>query len=102
MQDGVRKNAQGETFTIELLMYEPSFERVNAPFVKNLKLLGIAATMRLVDPAQFERRVKSFDFDVTVSRYIMPNTPGWSCAPTGAPRRRTWTAARTSRASRIR
>ena len=86
VQDGVRRNARGETFAIEFLMYEPTFERVNAPYVKNLKLLGIDATMRLVDPAQFERRVKSYDFDVTVSRYVMPNTPGvelrayWSAA----------------------
>lgn len=76
VQDGVRKNAAGETLTVEILMYAPSFERVNAPFVKNLKLLGIPATMRIVDPAQYERRRESFDFDITVSRYVMPNTPG--------------------------
>ena len=86
VQDGARKNARGETLTIEFLMYEPTFERVNAPFVKNLKLLGIDARMRLVDPAQYERRVKSYDFDLTTSRYVMPNTPGvelrgyWSAA----------------------
>src|SRR5690606_4685148 len=82
----VRRNDAGEALTIEFLMYEPTFERVNAPFIKNLKLLGIQANMRLVDPAQYERRVKSFDFDMTTSRYVMPTTPGvelrsyWSTA----------------------
>jgi microcin C transport system substrate-binding protein len=33
-----------------------------------LKLLGIPATYRVVDAAQFNERLKNFDFDLTVSR----------------------------------
>ena len=76
IQGGRRVNAQGEPLRIEILMFEPTFERVNAPYVKNLKLLGIDASMRIVDPAQFERRMKSFDFDMTTQRYVMSLTPG--------------------------
>jgi microcin C transport system substrate-binding protein len=32
--------------------------------------------MRRVDPAQYERRVKSFDFDVVTTRYSLRLTPG--------------------------
>ncbi|MCW5729303.1 MAG: ABC transporter substrate-binding protein [Alphaproteobacteria bacterium] len=68
--------ARGEAMRIEFLMYERSFERVNAPFIANLKRLGIEATMRLVDPAQYQNRMRDYDFDIIVQRYAMPQTPG--------------------------
>jgi microcin C transport system substrate-binding protein len=52
------------------------FQRLVTPYVKNLKLLGIDARMRMVDPAQYQQRLKSFDFDITTERYQMRNTPG--------------------------
>lgn len=76
VQNGVRVNAKGEPFTIEFLTYEPAFERVIAPYVKNLKLLGINARIRKVDPAQYQQRLKGFDFDIITQRYVMRNTPG--------------------------
>ena len=69
-------NAKGEIFKVEFLMYSPAFERVIAPFVRNLKLLGVQASMRLVDSAQYQRRLKSFDFDMTTQRFVFPITPG--------------------------
>ena len=44
-------------------------------FRSNLKNLGIEATIRRADPAQFELRMKTFDFDVTVQRYSLRLTP---------------------------
>ncbi|MEM7424889.1 MAG: extracellular solute-binding protein [Pseudomonadota bacterium] len=76
IKDGKRVNASGEPFTIEFLDYSPSFERITAPYIKNLKILGIEAKIRLVDPAQYERRRKSFDFDVTTTRFVIRQTPG--------------------------
>ncbi|MGB2932321.1 MAG: extracellular solute-binding protein, partial [Methyloceanibacter sp.] len=76
IKDGKRVNAKGEPLKLEILNYEPAFERVTAPFVKNLQRLGIDASMRMVDPAQYQRRLKSFDFDITTERYVMRNTPG--------------------------
>jgi microcin C transport system substrate-binding protein len=76
IKNGVRVNDKGERLKVEILNFEPAFERVHAPYVKNLQLLGIDATMRMVDPSQYQRRLKSFDFDVTTQRYVMQNTPG--------------------------
>ena len=76
IKNGARVNDKGERLKVEILNFEPAFERVHAPYVKNLQLLGIDATMRMVDPAQYQRRLKSFDFDVTTQRYVMRNTPG--------------------------
>jgi microcin C transport system substrate-binding protein len=76
IKDGVRVDDKGEPFTLEFLTFEPVFERVIAPYVKNLKRLGIDARIRMVDPAQYQQRLKDFDFDVTTQRYVMRNTPG--------------------------
>ena len=76
IKGGVLVNKRGEKFTIEFLTFSPSFERIIAPIVKNLKLLGIKARIRMVDPAQYQERLKSFDFDITTRRYVLRNTPG--------------------------
>ncbi len=76
IKGGVLVNKQGEKFTIEFLTFSPSFERIIAPIVKNLKLLGIKARIRMVDPAQYQERLKSFDFDITTRRYVLRITPG--------------------------
>jgi len=76
VKNGVRVNAKGEPFKLEILTFEASFERLTAPYVKNLKLLGIDAHIRMVDPAQYQQRLKGFDFDITTERYVMRNTPG--------------------------
>jgi microcin C transport system substrate-binding protein len=76
IKDGVRVNDKGVSLKVEILNFEPAFERVNAPYVKNLQLLGIDAKMRMVDPAQYQQRMKNFDFDITTERYTMRDTPG--------------------------
>jgi microcin C transport system substrate-binding protein len=76
VKNGMRVNAKGEPLKLEILYFEDVFERLNAPYVKNLKLLGIYASMRMVDPAQYQQRLKNFDFDITTERYQMRNTPG--------------------------
>jgi microcin C transport system substrate-binding protein len=76
IKNGVRVDAKGEPLKLEILIFEPTFERLTAPYVKNLKLLGIDARVRMVDPAQYQQRLKDFDFDLTTERYSMRNTPG--------------------------
>ncbi len=66
----------GKVLDVEFLIEEPTFEKIIGPYVENLKRVGVAASIRRVDPAQYERRVKSFDFDLTTRRYSMPLTPG--------------------------
>jgi microcin C transport system substrate-binding protein len=76
-QDGTaRRNAKGETLDIEFLITSPIFERILGPYVKNLKLLGINASIRTVDEAQYQARMESYDFDVISSRFMAGLTPG--------------------------
>jgi len=69
-------NGKGEPFGFEILYGGVSFERILQPFARNLEKLGIDVSLRLVDSAQYEEKVKGFDFDMTTSRFVMRNTPG--------------------------
>jgi microcin C transport system substrate-binding protein len=70
------KNAKGEKLDVEFLLFEPTFERVVGPYIARLKSIGIDASIRRVDPSQYEWRIKSYDFDLTTQRYSMRLTPG--------------------------
>ena len=76
VKEGKLVDAKGAPFTIEFLLEESSFERILGPYVKNLQVLGIAASIRVVDPAQYEERSRRFDFDAVSARYTMRLTPG--------------------------
>ena len=65
----------GKVLDVEILTFSPSLERIINPYIQNLKKIGINASLRRVDPAQYERRMKTFDFDVTTQRYTMNLTP---------------------------
>lgn len=74
--DRILRNHAGATLDVEVLMFEPAFERIILPYVENLKKIGVNASLRMVDPSQYERRMKSFDFDLSVQRYSLRLTPG--------------------------
>lgn len=72
----VVRNAAGEKLEAEVLIFEEGFERIIGPYVKNLEALGVEASIRRVDPAQYEQRLKTFDFDIAIQRYALRLTPG--------------------------
>ena len=76
IKDGKLRNARGEIFEIEFLLYEASFQRVINPYILNLNRLGIDAKIRIVDVANFITRRQTHDFDVVIERYTQPLTPG--------------------------
>ena len=76
VKDSKRVDPKGEPITIEFLIDEPTFQPHHMPFIKNLAVLGIEATLRIVDPVQFRKRLDDFDFDITVQRFNFSATPG--------------------------
>lgn len=76
VQDRKRRLPNGEIFTIEFLLDEPSLQGLHSPYVSNLKVLGIDASVRIVDGAQSQLRLNEFDFDITMKRFSMASTPG--------------------------
>ncbi len=72
----MRKSASGETLTVEFLNDNPVFERILGPYLKNLQLLGIDASIRTVDESQYQSRREQFDYDILSSRFVSGMTPG--------------------------
>ncbi len=67
--DGVRRTPDGEPFTIEFLDRSGStFDRIINPIIRNLETLGIDATLRQVDAAQYQALTNDYDYDVVSSR----------------------------------
>ncbi len=73
---GQLRNAKGEPLKVEFLLVSPAFERIVLPYVRALKRIGISAAVRTVDSAQYERRVKNFDFDIIVGSWGQSLSPG--------------------------
>ena len=76
LMHGKRVLPDGTPVSIEFLVDEQTFTPHHLPYIRNLGTLGIAASLRVVDPVQYRARVDSFDFDVTVERFSFPSTPG--------------------------
>ncbi len=81
----------GQPMRFEILLINPAFERITGPFLRNLERLGIDATMRTVDTAQYQNRVDAFDFDMIVGVWGQSLSPGneqrdfWSCEAAETP-----------------
>ncbi len=76
IRDGKRVNAAGRQLAIELLAYDSTFERVLLFLKPSLERLGIGVTVRIVDAAQYENRMRDFDFDVTTDLWAQSLSPG--------------------------
>ena len=74
--DGHLKDKAGKPVTLEFLADDSRLVELTQPYVQSLRVLGIDASVRLADPAQYQRRLKSFDFDITSERYSQRLTPG--------------------------
>ena len=76
-KDGVRVHkTTGQKLVFEIVDANPSFERWTLPFLRNLKRMGIIATYRNVDPAQFQNRINNFDYDMTSGVIAQSDSPG--------------------------
>lgn len=73
--DGLRRNAEGETLMIEVIEDSPTFDRVHLPFIDNLKAVGIDAVYSRIDPAQMTDRSRNYDFDMVVDQFPMSLEP---------------------------
>jgi microcin C transport system substrate-binding protein len=76
VKDGKLTNAAGAAFAFELLLAQPSMEKLALPLQQNLKRLGIAMSIRSVDVAQYQQRTDTFDFDMVVSGIGQSLSPG--------------------------
>jgi microcin C transport system substrate-binding protein len=66
----------GEPLTVEFLTQEPSIERIVLFYKPSLERLGITVSVRTVDDAQYENRLRTWDFDVVVASWPQSLSPG--------------------------
>lgn len=76
--DGRLRNGSGDSLDLEILIRASIFERILGPFVGTMRAVGINASIRLVDPAQFQARTQDFDFD------MVGTAMAWQATPTDA------------------
>lgn len=79
-------NQEGKPLKFEILLTDPDYERFVTPFARNLRELGISATINTVDTSQYINRLRKFDFDMVIRGFYPSITPGtelknfWSSA----------------------
>src|SRR6516165_440266 len=66
----------GEPFGVEMLTWDPDMERIVLFYKPSLEHLGIAVNVRTVDNAQYENRLRNWDFDVIVASWPESLSPG--------------------------
>jgi microcin C transport system substrate-binding protein len=66
----------GKPVSVEFLLADPSSERIVLFYKPALERLGVAVTVRTVDSAQYQNRVRAFDFDIITDLWGQSLSPG--------------------------
>ena len=74
--DGVLRNTAGKPFAFELLVNATSHERIGVIFAEALQRLGVVVEVSLIDAAQYQERLGTFDFDMIVHYWYASLSPG--------------------------
>lgn len=74
-RDGGLYDINGQKLTMEIMVRSPIFERVYGKYVDSLRAVGVEATIRVVDPAQFQARSSVFDYDMVGTALSLAATP---------------------------
>jgi microcin C transport system substrate-binding protein len=69
-------DAAGKPVTIEILVQDPSAERISLFYKPSLERIGVTTSIRIVDDAQYQNRIRSFDFDVITEVWGESLSPG--------------------------
>ncbi len=91
VEKGRRVNGAGEPFTFEIMLSDTANEKLALAYQRSLKRLGIDASVRVVDSAQYAGLLEDFDYDMIVARRGVTLSPGdeqynyWSSASATAP-----------------
>lgn len=76
LKEGQLINAAGEPFEFEILISQRNWERVIAPFARNLEKLGIRVSTRVSDVSLYKKRLDNYDYDMMVHWYLSGQNPG--------------------------
>jgi microcin C transport system substrate-binding protein len=69
-------DSAGKPITVEILVQDPSAERIALFFKPSLERIGVTTSIRVVDDAQYQNRLRSFDFDIIIDQWGESLSPG--------------------------
>jgi len=69
-------DAAGKPLTVEILVQDPASERIALFYKPSLERIGISVSIRVVDDAQYQNRLRSFDFDMIIDGWAQSLSPG--------------------------
>ncbi len=69
-------DGNGKPVTVEILVQDPSSERIALFFKPSLERIGVATSIRVADDAQYQNRIRSFDFDMIIDQWGQSLSPG--------------------------
>jgi peptide/nickel transport system substrate-binding protein len=72
----LRQRATGTALAFEILTTTRDQERIALAYAQDLKRAGVAASVRAVDPVQFDQRRLGYDFDMIQNRWDQSLSPG--------------------------
>jgi microcin C transport system substrate-binding protein len=70
------ERAAPEPLSVEFLTQDPNFERIILFYKPALERLGVTVTVRTVDDAQYENRLRSWDYDMIIHSWGESLSPG--------------------------
>ncbi len=75
--EGTRMVApDGAPVAFEILVQSTDQQRISLAWARTLSRIGVTATVRQVDDAQYQKRKQSFDYDVLISAFSGTLSPG--------------------------
>jgi peptide/nickel transport system substrate-binding protein len=72
----LRQRATKTPLSFEILVTQRDHERIALAYQRDLKRAGIEASVRVVDPVQFDQRRLAFEFDMIPCRWDQSLSPG--------------------------
>jgi microcin C transport system substrate-binding protein len=69
-------DAAGKSVTVEILVQDPSAERIALFYKPSLERIGVTTSIRIVDDAQYQNRLRGFDFDMIIDQWGESLSPG--------------------------
>lgn len=66
----------GKPYAVEFLVDEPATERFVLFYKPSLERMGMTVSVRVVDAAQYENRLRQWDFDIIVASWTQSLSPG--------------------------
>jgi microcin C transport system substrate-binding protein len=66
----------GKPVAVEIMVQDPPSERIALFYKPSLERMGVTTSIRVVDDAQYQNRLRGFDFDIIVDLWPQSLSPG--------------------------